>query len=222
MIEVNGLCKSYKRKEVLKGIDLSISEGDVIGLVGKNGAGKTTLMKCVAKQLVPTSGNIFVDGVDMSKYTSCPKNIGVLMNPVFFEHLSAYDNLKFFLKVNGREEFIENIDAALRDVDLYDVKDQNTKNFSFGMKQRLGLAMCLIDKPDYLLLDEPFVGLDPDGLKDFIYLVKTLCQKKRVGALISSHQLGELRHVCQSFFMLLDGKLKRISIDELDEWGSVL
>ena len=174
MIEINGLCKSYKKKAVLKGIDLSINEGEVIGLVGKNGAGKTTLMKCIAKQLMPTSGAVFVDSVDMLKYTSCPGNIGVLMNPVFFEHLSAYDNLKFFLKINRKTEYVSNIDDALRNVGLYEVRNQNPKEFSFGMKQRLGLAMCLIDKPAYLLLDEPFVGLDPDGLKDFIYLPESV------------------------------------------------
>jgi len=222
MIEISKLCKSYKNKEVLKGIDLSINKGEVIGLVGKNGVGKTTLMKCIAKQLMPTTGTVFVDGKDMSMYASHPGNIGFLMNPVFFEHLNAYDNLKFFLKINGKGQYIDNIDDALRDVDLYEARTQNPKFFSFGMKQRLGLAMCLIDRPDYLLLDEPFVGLDPDGLKDLICLIKTLCQKRNVAVLISSHQLSELRNVCQTFFMMVEGTLKRISIDELDEWGSLL
>ena len=222
MIEISKLCKSYKNKEVLKGIDLSINKGEVIGLVGKNGVGKTTLMKCIAKQLIPTTGAVFVDGKDMSMYASCPRNIGFLMNPVFFEHLNAYDNLKFYLKINGKGQYIDNIDDVLRDVDLYEARTQNPKFFSFGMKQRLGLAMCLIDRPDYLLLDEPFVGLDPDGLKDFICLIKTLCQKRNVAVLISSHQLSELRNVCQTFLMMVEGTLKRISIDELDEWGSLL
>ncbi|PNZ33973.1 ATP-binding cassette domain-containing protein, partial [Staphylococcus lutrae] len=123
-------------------------------------------------------------------------------------------NLLYFLRVNNQIEYIKNIDRILTLVGLLDTKNKKVKNFSFGMKQRLSLAMCLLTEPDLAIMDEPFVGLDPNGVKILISSLKKWVENRNISLLISSHQLSELEEVCNRFVILKDGQLHDISFDK--------
>lgn len=213
MITINNLSKRYTKckKNTLDNVNLNIGTGEIVGLVGKNGAGKTTLLKCLTNMTNITSGSIFIDNINISNDSAIFKRVGLLMEPVFFEHLSAYDNIKFFLEINNNQDYITRIDEILEFVGLIDFKDKSPKNFSFGMKQKLGLSMCLIDEPDYLFMDEPFIGLDIDGINELTSVILMWAKRRKITAIISSHQLYELSNICNRYILINDGQVKELT-----------
>lgn len=216
MLEIDNLYKRFKNSDfnVLDGISLPINKGDIIGLIGKNGAGKTTLMKIIAKSKKPTSGSITLNGIDIFKNNNVMKNVGIMIDTVYFKHFSAKKNLIYYLKVNNKEKYLDNIDNVLELVGLAHTKNKKVKDFSFGMKKRLSLAMCLLDEPELAIMDEPFVGLDPDGVKTLISALRTWVEERNIALLISSHQLNELSEVCDKFVIIKNGKLHHIDYNK--------
>lgn len=207
MIEVINLSKKYKKAEEfsLKQADFTLKRGEMAGLIGANGAGKSTLMKTMCKFISPTEGTVKINGEDLYSKDYLLKDVGILLEPVFFPQLSAYENMEYYLKIHGKKEFLPSIEEHLEMVGLLKSRDKKVKSFSFGMKQRLGLALALSGKPKMLILDEPFVGLDPNGMKDLIKILHQRVKEDQIAALVSSHQLHELSAVCERVLVIQKG-----------------
>lgn len=195
------------KKNSLSNISFEIAEGEMVGLIGKNGAGKSTLMKSICKFIIPSEGDIFLDGNNIKNVERCLDDVGILLEPVFFQYMSAYDNLAYYLNIHGKERYLSEIDDILDMVGLKKSRNQKPTDFSFGMKQRLGLAQALIGHPKKLILDEPFVGLDPVGVKELISILQEQVKRNKMLAIISSHQLYELNELCKRVLVLYNGEL---------------
>ncbi|HEP1834302.1 TPA: ABC transporter ATP-binding protein [Streptococcus suis] len=205
------LSKSFDSQEVLTNINFDIQSGDIVGLIGKNGCGKTTLMKMILGLTSRTEGDIQFEG-DSNYHTNrkALNKIGFLLDCRLFEDFSAYDNLKLFSMYSStvnEENLDDRIDRLLKFVGL-DNSKKLVKSYSFGMKQRLGLALALLDDPEFLILDEPFVGLDPTGVRVLLDYIVKLRQEKGVTILISSHQLHEIEEICDYFFLINDKRIE--------------
>ena len=222
ILKTNALSKTYRKTKALEGIDITIHQGDIYGFIGKNGAGKTTLIRVIAGIAEPTSGSFSLFGE--SKPTGIIKArrrmAAVVESPALHFNLSAYDNLKLQCILLGIQE---NHDGVIRDVlkqvDLEKLlieRKKKSKNFSLGMRQRLGIAMALISKPQFLILDEPNNGLDPEGIRDLRNLLLKLNQEQGLTMLISSHMLTELSKLATRYGFIDRGKLLReINVEEL-------
>lgn len=209
MLKIENLSKKFVGNDFysLQDVSMEINDGEIVGLIGKNGAGKSTLMKMMAKSLKPTSGIITYNGVDINSRDNILTDFGIMIDPVFYPEMSVVDNLKFYLKLHGKEELYPNIESTLKLVELWDARHRKPKGFSFGMKQRTALAIAMVAEPDFLILDEPFVGLDPIGVQKLIDILKKWSSERQISMLISSHQLGELEALCNRYVYIEDGKL---------------
>jgi ABC-2 type transport system ATP-binding protein len=209
MLKINNLSKQFPGNDFysLQDVTMEIKKGEIVGLIGKNGAGKSTLMKMMAKSLKPTSGTITYYDVDINSRDNILVDFGIMIDPVFYPEMSVVDNLKFYLKLHGKEELYPNIESTLKLVELWEARHSKPKGFSFGMKQRTALAIALVAEPDFLILDEPFVGLDPIGVQKLIDILKKWSSERQISMLISSHQLGELEALCSRYVYIKDGKL---------------
>ncbi len=202
------LNKSFGKQEVLTDLNFEIHRGDIVGLIGKNGCGKTTLMKMILGLTPRTKGEIQFEGD--SEYTTKRNSlnkIGFLLDCKLFEDFSAYDNLKLFSMYSSsidKSGLDKRINKLLKFVGL-DSSKKLVKSYSFGMKQRLGLALALLDDPEFLILDEPFVGLDPAGVRVLLDYIVKLRREEKVTILISSHQLHEIEEICD-YFLFINGK----------------
>lgn len=207
IIEVKGLGKKYKGNSFnsLENANFTIEEGDIIGLVGKNGSGKSTLLKILAKSQNPTEGTVFFNGRDIFKEDNILKDFGIMIEPVFFPQISVEENLKLYLKIHKKEQYQDNIEKILKLVGLWEAKDRKPIDFSFGMKQRTALALALVTEPQFVLLDEPFVGLDPIGVKNLLEILKQWSKVNKTSMIISSHQLAELEDLCTRYLFIESG-----------------
>lgn len=212
ILEVNHLRKSYKDTEVLKDVSFTLEEGKIIGLLGRNGAGKTTLLKSILGLNHYNSGAIRFEGQPINHDCAKVKNrIGSLVDVTFFEDLTAYENMKIAMMLTDyrdKKQMNKKIEELLQFVDLSKVKSKKVKSFSFGMKQRLALAQSMITQPALLILDEPFVGLDPIGIVETIEILKKLCKEMGTCIIFSSHQLEEVKELAEQIIVLSEGKIK--------------
>lgn len=211
ILELQNLQKTFGRQEVLKNISFTMKKGEIVGLLGKNGSGKTTMIKCILG-LLNHSGRVLFDGAPLDPSDARTMNsIGVLVDTAFFEDMSAYDNLKILmLSTPFRDNTHIKRDALslLALVGLEDSGREKVKGFSFGMKQRLALAQALISEPKLLILDEPFVGLDPLGIALVKDKLVQLCRRKQTSILFSSHQLAEVAELAQDLVVIENGQVK--------------
>lgn len=208
ILEVKNLKKSYNNKRVLDIDSLTIEEGSIYGLIGKNGAGKSTLMKIVLGLVKKDEGMIKVFGEELSakNQKDLNKNLGALIeNPSFYDHLTGYENLEIISKLKGIKK--DEILKTLNIVGLNNVGKKKAKEYSLGMKQRLGIAMALIGSPKLLILDEPINGLDPQGIEEMRNLFKNIVKKTSTSILISSHILDEIEKISTHIGILKEGKL---------------
>lgn len=219
LLKTKNLTKKYKKFTALDNASISINKGDIYGLIGRNGAGKTTLMKVVTTLTNKTSGEFYWFGKDDSSLTEIKRRIGCLIEyPAFFESLTAYQNLKYYAIQKGIVNYNEQINKVLSLVKLSDSKKKKVKNFSLGMKQRLGIALAMLDNPDFIILDEPINGLDPIGISELRETLKKLNEESNVTMLISSHILSELYLIANRFCFIEKGKvIKEVTKRELDE-----
>lgn len=217
ILRTNNLTKKYKDFTALNNANITISKGDIYGLIGRNGAGKTTLMKVITTLTNKTSGEFYLFDKDDSDLTETKRKIGCLIeNPAFFENLTAYQNLKYYSIQKGIIDYSQ-IDKVLDLVKLSDSKNKKFKTFSLGMKQRLGIAFAMLDNPDFVILDEPINGLDPIGISELRETLKKLNEESNITMLISSHILSELYLLANRFCFIEKGKIiKELSKEELD------
>lgn len=214
VVQTINLNKKYKNKHALKDFNITINKGDIYGLIGVNGAGKSTLIKIIAGITMPTSGELYIfgDGNDLDKKR---ERIGaVIENPSFSPNLSARENLEYYATVMGvKDEGL--IDELLTRVKLDPNSKQPFRQFSLGMKQRLGIAFALMGSPEFVILDEPTNGLDPVGileLRDVIYQLN----HQGVTFLICSHILAELSQIATKYGIVDKGEfIKELTHDEL-------
>jgi len=208
LLEIKNLKKKYGEFEALKGLNFSVNAGEIVALLGKNGAGKTTLLNSIAGYIFPTSGDILYKGETLLKSENRLNEFGILIEPTFIPYLNAHDNLDILLKITGIYDGEENIDELLAEVGLKNKTREKTRAYSFGMKQRLGLAQALLNKPQFLILDEPFVGLDPIGKEIFKNIIIQKAREEKVGILFSSHDLEDVEEICDRI-VLIDGGEKK-------------
>lgn len=217
ILKTNNLSKKYKNFTALDNVNITINKGDIYGIVGRNGAGKTTLMKIITTLAEKTSGSFELFRESDENLSESKRRIGCLIeNPAFFNNLTAYQNLKYYAIQKGIIDYSK-IDKVLKSVDLEKARDKKFKNFSLGMKQRLGIAFAILDNPDFIILDEPINGLDPIGIREIRDTFKRLNEEENVTILISSHILSELYMTANHFCFIERGKIiKELSKEELD------
>lgn len=209
IIEVKGLGKRYKGNDFysLKNANFTIEEGDIVGLVGKNGSEKSTLLKLLAKSQNPTEGTVFFNGKDIFKEDNILRDFGIMIEPVFFPQISVEENVKLYLKIHKKEQYQDNIEKTLKLVGLWEAKNRKPVDFSFGMKQRTALALALVTEPRFVLLDEPFVGLDPIGVRNLLDILKQWSKVNKTSMIIFSHQLAELEELRTRYLFIESGTI---------------
>ncbi|MGW8429282.1 ABC transporter ATP-binding protein [Peribacillus simplex] len=208
VVRTNGLTKIVKGKMLVSNVNLHIKKGEIYGFLGQNGAGKTTIMKMLTGLISPTTGEIALFGQKLTETTkSGLKRVGSIIEyPIFFEHLTAMENLQLHCEYLGFYDK-KAITQALDMVHLKGIEDKIVKDFSLGMKQRLGIVRAIITKPELIILDEPTNGLDPIGIKDMRDLIRMLNKEYGITFLLSSHILGEIELVADRIGVIKNGKL---------------
>jgi len=218
IFESEGLCKNYGRFKALNDLNMHIEKGSIYGFVGKNGAGKTTLIRMICGLQQPSEGSFTLmnkKNTDKEISLSRRKLGAVVESPAFYKNMSARDNLIQQYLVLGLPNF-DGIDELLELVGLHDTGKKKAKNFSLGMRQRLGIAIALCGNPDFIILDEPTNGLDPQGIIDIRELILKLNKEKGITFLISSHILSELSRLASCYGFIDKGHIVReMSAEEL-------
>lgn len=218
LLEINKLNKKFGNNIILENVSFAIKPGEIVGLIGRNGVGKTTLMKSILGLVQIDSGEIIFDGESKFQNNKLKMDeIGYLLDCKLYENMNAYDNIKiqemYRCKYYNKNEEKKIIEEILEFVDLTNNR-KKVKQYSFGMKQRLGLALALLGDKKLLILDEPFVGLDPIGIQVIKEFIVKLCKERKIAVLISSHQLSELENICDKFFVISNKKLIDYDYDE--------
>lgn len=220
VLETNGLTKRYKNFQALNGLTMHIPKGSIYGFVGKNGAGKTTLIRLICGLQEPTSGEYTLYGrknTDKDIIKSRRRMGAVVETPAIYLDMTAEDNLKQQYYSLGLPSF-DGLDDILTLVGLENTGKKKAKNFSLGMRQRLGIAIALVGDPDFLVLDEPANGLDPQGIVEMRELILKLNRERQITVLISSHILDELSKFATHYGFIDSGRIiKEISTAELVE-----
>ncbi|MGN0350145.1 MAG: ATP-binding cassette domain-containing protein [Roseburia sp.] len=218
LLYTDALTKTYNNHDAVKGIDFHVRKGAIYGLIGRNGAGKTTLLKMISGLSTPTSGCIYLFGRSGKELAEVRGKVGCHIEaPGLYQDMSAYQNLKCKAIQRGGCD-----DASMKEllklVGLENVGNKKTRHFSLGMKQRLGIAMALIGNPDFLVLDEPINGLDPQGIREVREILIKLNRDRGITIIISSHILDELARVATDYGIIHNGGLvKELAASDLME-----
>lgn len=216
VICINDVHKSFGKKHVLKGVTLDVNEGQIVGLIGPNGAGKTTLLKAICGLLQVDSGEISVNNISViQKGATVCNEIGVLIEDTCaYPNMSGFKNLRILADMYDKDISDDDILNIVDIVDLTENIHNKFKTYSLGMKQRLGIAMALLNSPKVLVLDEPINGLDVSGAKNIRNLVQFLAEKRNLSIIISSHILSELDKTCDSAAFIKDGLIIKVATKE--------
>lgn len=208
LIETKNLNKFFGKRKVINNLNLCVEAGDIYGFLGPNGSGKTTTIRMLLGLIYPNEGQIFLNGFDIK--THLEKAIievgAIVENPSFYSYLSGYDNLRLMANLYPGLQ-MSRIEEVLAIVKLEDRAKDKVKTYSLGMKQRLGIAMALLNNPKLIILDEPTNGLDPQGMKEVKELIAQLATEKGITFFISSHLLNEVEQICSKVGVLKNGQL---------------
>ncbi len=218
VLKTNQLTKVFEGKEVISGVNMHVKKGEIYGFLGPNGAGKTTIMKMITNLIKPTSGDIEIFGEKLTDTSyDVLKRMGTIIEyPIFYDKLTAKENLYLHCEYMGYYDK-KGIQHALDLVNLHNVENKKVKDFSLGMKQRLGIARAILTKPELLILDEPINGLDPIGIRELRDLFKMLCKEYGITLLVSSHILGEMEQMADTIGVIQNGKLiKEVSMKSIN------
>ena len=217
IVEIKELFKTINKEEILSGINLQIAEGEIYGFLGPNGAGKTTLMKCMLTLSTITSGSIEIFGKSLQEHREeILSQIGsIIETPIFYENCTAKEVLNIHAQYMGKNITESDIMSSLSMVGLKNTT-KKVKEFSLGMRQRLGLARAFLTKPRLLILDEPINGLDPIGIQEIRNLLLSLSKEHGITILISSHILSEISQIADKIGVIKNGEMiKQISMKEI-------
>ena len=220
VIEARGLTKRYGTRTAVQGLDLTIFEGEIFGLLGHNGAGKTTTILMLLGLTEPTSGSVRVLGADpLRDPLTVKRQVGYLPENVgFYEDLTGFQNLLYTARLNGipEAEARAHVESLLRLVGLEHAAHRRVREYSRGMRQRLGLADVLVKRPRIVILDEPTLGIDPKGVDEVLELIARLAREEHVTVLLSSHLLHQVQRICHRVGIFVGGRLiAQGPIDEL-------
>ncbi len=216
VIKLRDISKKRGQTEILNHLNMTVYQNDIYGFIGQNGAGKSTTMKIIMSLIKETQGQLeLFDSLDNQINRS---RIGAIIeNPAFYPYMTAYENLKYYVQYKGIVE-INSIEKVLKMVGLENARKKKYKNYSLGMKQRLGLALALINNPDLLILDEPLNGLDPQGIVELREILSHLNKKYGITMLISSHILDELEMIATRYGFIHQGQMiEEITAEKLQE-----
>lgn len=205
VISASNLTKTYWGKEVIRNCTFSVERGSIYGFLGRNGAGKTTVLKLLLGLLKPSAGTVSVLGLDSVRdnETILQRTGSLIETPIFYEHLSAADNLRLHLAYMGIKG--TDVEPTLCRVGLPGTGSQPVSTFSLGMRQRLAIARAIIHRPEVLILDEPVNGLDPVGMKEMRILFRRLVQEEGMTILMSSHLLSEIEQIADRVGVIANG-----------------
>jgi len=220
-LEAKNLHKKYGKKWVVRDIDLELNKGEIVGLLGPNGAGKTTTFYMITGMIKPTNGQIFLNHKEITgypMYKRSRKGIGYLsQEPSIFSKLSVEDNLRLILELTqfSKQEQKEKIDTLLEDLSISHLRKNKGSSLSGGERRRVEICRTLAIDPDFILLDEPFAGVDPIAVEDIQSIVHTL-KKRNIGVLITDHNVRETLSITDRSYLLYEGEiLKSGTSDEL-------
>lgn len=216
LLTTNSLTKKFGKHKAVNSVNIHIRQGDIYGLIGRNGAGKTTILKMISGLSAPTEGEFSLFGKSGKSAYQHMSRIGTLIEaPGIYPNMSAYENIKLKCIAMGvRKQGV--IEELLNTVGLGNVGKKKVKNFSLGMKQRLGIALALVGDPDIVILDEPINGLDPQGIAEVRETLSKLNKEKNITFIISSHILEELSKIATNYGIIHDGVLiKEMTREEL-------
>lgn len=209
ILEAKDLEKTFKNGfKSVDGISFTVNKGDIFGFLGPNGAGKTTTIRMLLGIMKPTNGSVTINGysVDKEFYKAVSKVGALIEGPAFYDYLSARKNLEIFATYSGVKD-LKQIDSILDIVGMDSSRANDiVRDYSLGMKQRLGIAQALLNNPDIIILDEPTNGLDPYGIRDMRTLIKRLSEEKGITIIISSHILYEIQQICNRVLIINNGK----------------
>lgn len=214
-IEIINVVKDINHKRIINDFSVTINKGEIFGLLGPNGAGKTTLIKLIVGLIFPTKGDILINGNSVNKdFKKAIVEVGALVeNPALYPNLSGYKNLQIFANMyKGISK--KDIDEIVDKLAMKDFIKKKTNQYSLGMKQRLGIAIALLNKPSILILDEPTNGLDPQGILELRSNLKKLSEKDGMCVIVSSHMLSEMELTCDRFAIINKGNLINVT-DEI-------
>ncbi|MER0279861.1 ABC transporter ATP-binding protein [Clostridioides difficile] len=210
IVKVNNITKRFNDKLALDNISFSVKEGEIFGLIGPNGAGKSTLINIITNLMLPNSGDIQINGLDLSKdYIKAKSIIGLVPQELaLIETLTPFDNLEYFGAYYGLKGKLlqERITEALEVTGLTDVKKKKVKKLSGGMQRRLNIGIALLNHPKILILDEPTVGVDPQSRNHIFNFIKNISEKQKTTVIYTSHYMEEVEHLCSKIFIMDEGK----------------
>lgn len=207
IITLTNVSKSFQSQQVVKNLSLSISEGSLYGFLGPNGAGKTTTMRILIGLIAADEGEIFFKGKNIKEWNkSLFNHVGCFIDsPSYYPNLTAYENLAYIQKITDKS--LSEVDRVLNVTGIYYAKDKKVKNFSMGMKQRLGLAIAMLNDPEVLILDEPTNGLDPEGIHEIRNFLIHLSKNEGKTIFVSSHNLAEIEMMADYIALINEGEL---------------
>lgn len=204
LLQVQNVTKQYGDKVALNDFSMDICPGEIVALIGENGAGKTTLLNIICGYSKPSAGQVQYKGKNIVANPLITREFGVLIEPQFLDYISAEENLRLLSQLTNQKQDTR-IKELLEKTELYSSRKKKVKEFSFGMKQRLGLCQCLLTEVGFLILDEPFVGLDPIGKELFKQTILDMAHKQNVPVLFSSHDLDDVDEICDRVVMISKG-----------------
>ena len=208
VLSVKNLNKKFGKKQVLFDVSFDIEEGEILGFIGPNGAGKTTTIKLILGLQSINSGEVYINGIDMKRdFVKAIEKVGAIVeSPDMYMYLSGRKNLELVARMYENVDE-ERIDEVIKITGLENRINDKVSKYSLGMRQRLGIAAALINRPNLLILDEPTNGLDPEGIKELRDLMVDLAKKEKIAILISSHNLAELESFCTDVCIIKNGKI---------------
>lgn len=208
VLKLKNISKVYGKKKVVDNISFSLFPGQVFGFIGPNGAGKSTTIKMICGLTSISGGAIYIDGYNVERcFKKAIAHVGaVIESPQLYPYMTGLGNLKLFARFYGKSAS-RRINNIMRLTGMTSFANKKVSTYSLGMKQRLGIAQALLNKPKLLILDEPTNGLDPDGIKEIRNLIRVLAEREKMAIIISSHNLAELELVCDEIAVIREGKM---------------
>jgi ABC-type multidrug transport system ATPase subunit len=225
IVRIRELCKSFNGHIAINNLDMLVNKGDIYGFLGPNGSGKSTTIKILLTLVKPETGSIELFGEKLhGNARKILSRIGsVIEKPAFYERISALSNLKVLSAYSGIKKSETELQDILKVVGLENRSQSRVKTFSSGMKQRLGIAQSIMHKPDLLILDEPFAGLDPQGVRDMRFLIEKLRVEDGISIILSSHQLDEIESIANRMIIINKGSaVSEGSVDEIVSKSNML